>query len=330
MLHVANGDSIAGSLKQSTLPGEKMAFREALTCGPAPSGLSSSEWLRLRANFLGNPYGPSEQDCLQGLTEQQAVLETRDSRQETVLWFAHDLDCQVHLINVLNLLGRIRSDRKDVSLICIGEFPGVIPFVCLGQLEPENLESLFEIRHQVTPDEFDLAAKAWSAYCSSDPTAVKSLTTIDTNALPFLGEALRLHLARFPSLWNGLGLIENWALEQLSAGQQKFGPLFARFIEQHPRYGLGDTHFWDVLKRISDCSHPLIQISGAPAAGTLESIAWGPVSLEITSVGLEVLQGKKDFIELNGIDLWLGGVHLTGQNHWRIDTETDALTHSAA
>jgi hypothetical protein len=330
MLHITNGESIAGSLMNSTVPGEKLAFHEDLTSGPTPAGLSTSEWIRLRADFLTSAYQPVGRDCLQELTSQQAALESHARHQETVLWFAHDFNCQIHLISLLDLLQRFESDQNRLSLICIGEFPGVDSFVCLGELGPQKLESLFDSRHQVKDEEFDLAHRAWTAYCSADPSDVEFLAAAgDTGGLPFLANALRLHLARFPSEKNGLGLIENWALEQLSRGEEKFAALFVRFITQHPLWGLGDAQFWRSLKRMSDCGRPLIRIVGVPDGATLESITWGPVSVEITPAGRRVLDGRSDFIELNGIDQWLGGVHLeSGRNEWRLETETGRIKHN--
>jgi hypothetical protein len=328
MLHITNGDSIAGSLNNSSVPGTKRAFREDLTSGPTPAKLSTSEWLQRRADFL---VSPNEPDCLQGLTEQQTALESAPLNQETVLWFAHDMNCQIHLIYVLNLLARVRSAPRQLSLVSIGEFPGIVPFLCLGQLTPVNLESLFPGRHQVSEGSLELAVRAWSAYCSSDPTDVEALLDSDTTALPFLAASLRLHLARFPSRRNGLGLIENWALSQLSAGPEYFAPLFARFISEHPRFGLGDTQFWDMLKRISDCPEPLIRLVGVQSGGVLQSQDWGKVNIHITQAGRRVLNGDKDFIRLNGVDLWLGGVHLEGRtNEWRLDDETGKLVQLAA
>jgi hypothetical protein len=330
MLHITNGDSVAGSLMNSTVPGGKLAFREDLTSGPTPAGLSTDEWLRLRADFLNREHDPGR-DCLQELTEQKATLESSPRDQETVLWFAHDLNCQIHLIYVLNLLARVRSGPDQLSLVCIGEFPGINPFVCLGQLTPEKLESLFPVRHKITGMELELAARAWSAYCSTDPTQIQDLLDSDTSALPFLGASLRLHLARFPSRRNGLGLIENWALRQLNAGPDRFAPLFVRFIGEHPLYGLGDAQFWQVLKRLSECAEPLIQLEGVTPGARFESIAWGNVNIDITEAGRQVLDRDKDFIRLNGVDLWLGGVHLqTRINEWRLDDQTGKLVQTVA
>lgn len=48
--------------------------------------------------------------------------------------------------------------------------------------------------------------------------------------------------------------------------------------------------------------------------------------LEITDLGKSVLKGEADFVALNGIDLWLGGVHLSGErNLWRWDNRSEKI-----
>jgi hypothetical protein len=49
-------------------------------------------------------------------------------------------------------------------------------------------------------------------------------------------------------------------------------------------------------------------------------------SFEITEFGKEVLAGEEDFVRRNGIDYWLGGVHLVGREaHWRWDEGAQQL-----
>ena len=41
---------------------------------------------------------------------------------------------------------------------------------------------------------------------------------------------------------------------------------------------------------------------------------------------MDVLNGNADFLDMNGIDLWLGGVHLRDkENLWRFDEQTQRL-----
>ena len=47
--------------------------------------------------------------------------------------------------------------------------------------------------------------------------------------------------------------------------------------------------------------------------------------VELTEAGHAVLEGRADHVKLNGIDRWIGGVHLTNENVWRYDTQTKSL-----
>ena len=139
------------------------------------------------------------------------------------------------------------------------------------------------------------------------------------HALPFLKNAFGKHLERFPSVRNGLGRIDNVLLELIAAGRQDFGPLFSAFQEREPIYGFGDAQIFLHLKRLADAKHALLTMSNA-SAQPMESAHFAGTSFQITEQGKQVLRGEADFVRLNGIDLWLGGVHLQGaEAEWRWD-----------
>ena len=48
--------------------------------------------------------------------------------------------------------------------------------------------------------------------------------------------------------------------------------------------------------------------------------------MELTDVGRAVQAGERDFIELNGIDRWLGGVHLVSGQVWRWHEHSGTIT----
>ena len=52
MLHIADGEWVAGTLRQSTVPGEVQIFGDLMYEGPAPAGLSDAEWWDMRSRFL--------------------------------------------------------------------------------------------------------------------------------------------------------------------------------------------------------------------------------------------------------------------------------------
>jgi hypothetical protein len=60
---------------------------------------------------------------------------------------------------------------------------------------------------------------------------------------------------------------------------------------------------------------------GRPAQRTTE--------VRLTDTGARVLAGEADRVALNGIDRWIGGVHLQGHDvPWRWDDAVEALVRS--
>jgi hypothetical protein len=327
MLHVLNGESTAQSLKHSGLTGEHLVWKEALVWGPTPATRDLSEWCRLRAKFLAGANATDTQQCFEDLVQQEEALRTLPIHDEVVFWFEFDLFCQLNLIYVLGkLLGQNLAATR-LSLICIGEFPGIEDFRGLGQLLPDQLVSLFPTRQPVVNGQMELAARAWSAYCSSHPQEIELLLAKDTTPLPFLQQALQLHLRRFPSIRNGLGHVEQMALEFIARGVCRFPQLFKEWSAGEPRYGLGDAQLWDALIRLAECGRPLLRLEGSNGLGFSENYPHlSQLVFALTETGHTVLEGKRDLWEMEPPEAWLGGVRLSPPKpRWRWDEERQTL-----
>src|ERR1044072_5553833 len=327
MPHIHTGDCSADTAGKASLPGEHLAWRESLITGPTPAGVSGDEWLNLRARHLAEGYGADLQACEKDLLKQQEVLQSFAQHDEVVLWFEHDLFCQLHLIYLLNWFATERATAKiRLSLICVGEFPGKENFRGLGELSPAELASLFPGRGEVTDTQLRTAGSAWGAYSSPDPTAIEKLLDTDTSFLPFLDATLRAHLRRFPATTNGLGRVENSALKLVRHGLGSFAEVFAKFGEKEPVYGFGDAQLWQALRGLSSPNQPLLTITGIPDGQDSQALTpeiAQSARLEITRLGESVLDGEADFVTLNGIDLWLGGAYLHGgEGLWRWNEES--------
>jgi len=324
MLHIHNGDSTAGTMREAGFPGQHFAFREALASGPTPQGLSKDQWIEVRATHLAGEAKPDVAEVKRDLAAMDSLLSNTAGHKEVILWFEHDLFCQINLMYLLDRFARQTARPFRLSLICIGEFPGIANFRGLGQLTAEQMAPLFDTRHTVTEEELSLGQQAWAAYCSPDPRDIEGLLNQDTSALPFLRGALRQHLMRFPSVRNGLGHAENKLLSLIAGGIGNCGSLCPAFFDAEPAYGLGDTQIRSDLQRMAECAQPLIRLDGVDDSA--RPAAWLRAQCSITETGQRVLAGQADFIELNGIDLWLGGVHLTNDHLWRWDELKQALS----
>jgi len=325
MLHIHNGDSTAGTARQANIPGEHIAWREALVCGPTPAGLSEPEFINARARHLADSYGAPVEKCRAELWAMHDALASFSEHDEVVLWFEHDLFCQVHLIYLLHWFAGRDLGRTRLTLICIDEFPGVQIFHGLGQLNEEQLLSLFPGRREIRTEQLELSAKAWAAYCAPDAVALIALINSDMSAMPFLKEALSKHLQRFPSTHNGLGRVENAALKLIPAGYGEFRSLFPAFVRRESAYGYGDAQLYVAMRRLTMTPNPLLtQKNGRSAA--MDPVQILLSSFEITDHGKAVLTGAEDFVITNGIDKWLGGIHLRGkESAWRWDDESQQL-----
>ena len=322
MLNIHNGDATAGTARLAAIPGAHTAFREALVAGPTPANLEPTEWRKLRAAHLSSAYGGSWEEAQRDLERLEAALSSFHLHDEVVLWFEHDLFCQINLLYLLDWFAARDLRKTKLSLIFIGEFPGLPDFRGLGELNPTQLASLFDSLLEISEAQMKLATKAWKAYCSPDPTALEELLSNDTSAMPFLQPALLSHLARFPSVRNGLGRVEECSLNLVNEGCKKFADLFRRFIDEDRVYGFGDSQVYLTLQQLSNVRAPLVRNGGERLGkGGLDPEKVQGAAYEITDRGRAVLKGEADFVELNGIDVWLGGVHLTNDQLWRWDSD---------
>ena len=80
--------------------------------------------------------------CEAALRAQEAALSAFADHEEVVLWFEHDLFCQVQLIYLLDWFAERKLGRTKLGLVCIGEFPGIEYFHGLGQLNEAQLAGI--------------------------------------------------------------------------------------------------------------------------------------------------------------------------------------------
>jgi hypothetical protein len=117
-------------------------------------------------------------------------------------------------------------------------------------------------------------------------------------------------------------------LELIHNGASRFADLFSRFCESEAGYGFGDAQLWNAMQRLMKVVQPLLLGSnGVPTTG--QRFSWDAIAryaFSLTDTGKAVLNGSADAVSLNGIDEWLGGVHLQGHsNIWRWDEANNQL-----
>jgi hypothetical protein len=294
MLHITNGSSV--SLGETGIGGEVLVWRDSLPDGPVPHGLDLDALTQVRAGFLARFFDIDRGEVLEDMTERNVTLRAWRDHEEVVLWFEHDLFDQLQLIQLLDYFASENDAAGRVSLVQADTYLGCLP--------AEKLAELFPSRQPVSAEQLQFGADAWAAFREPAPSKVAGFAA--RSELPYVAPAFRRLLQEFPSRRNGLGRTQQQMLEAVEAG----GPttLRAAFLDSQKREEalfLGDSSFFAYARELASCAHPLLAIHERQAS--------------ITDAGRDVLNGHADHVELNGIDRWIGGVHLTRDHVWRRD-----------
>jgi hypothetical protein len=320
--HVLNGESTAEVFKRTDIPGKYISWREDLSAGRATdNGARNREsWIQLRAEALANAYQLDPRECHDELTGQDDMLETSLASDEIVLWFEYDMFCQVNLVYLLDWYERHADQLPRLTV------PSIVPLLerGLGTLNASELQDLYANRTPVSEELRRLGQQIWRAYSNSDPSGLVDLMNIDVDELAHLGRSLRCHLSRFPSVENGLNRVENFGLGIISSGKVSFGELFREFWKSEGAYGFGDSQFFNEVKRLAECHTPLISAK-LPDGNESGDTAFIKTVFDITEAGRDVLEHRADQVDLNGIDFYLGGAHLTTDSCWRWDSNDQTL-----
>jgi len=316
-LHVTNGDIVVDLLRRAGLADAALAWVDVLHEGPVPAGLDDAGLRRVRAEFLAGADAPAAPARLEA--RDRALAANRDG--EYLLWFEADLYDQLQIAQILATLGDLGVAPGRVTLVCIGEYPGIAHFGGLGELEPAQLGGLLGAATAMTADALDLGAAAWAALRAPDPAGLGRIAASRSRELRFLGEAFDRLAREYPSTRDGLSLTERRTLAATPAEGATAGAVFDRLGDREARPYLADLFFFQIVARLARARVPLLELD--PAGGEVGA----GTRLRPTAAGDRVLAGEADHVALNGIDRWVGGVHLDGpEAPWRWDEGTESIT----
>jgi hypothetical protein len=317
-LHISNGEA-------TDVPGTGLAqrviyWRDILHEGPAPD-VAPAELRRIRAGYLAGSQGVGHAEVMRQFTERDQALDT--ARQgEYVLWFEADLYDQLQIAEILARLAGLGVPAGRITLICIGEHPGIARFGGLGELTAGQLRELPHTSAcaRLTPAALELATRAWAAFRAPTPETLGVIAATRLGELRFLGEAFDRLSREYPATRDGLSLTERRVLAAIADGAPDAGTAFARAQARETRRYLGDTTCFARIGELAGGSDPLVSLDspGRPVRRA--------TGVHLTGTGTRVLAGQADNIALNGIDRWIGGVHLHGYDvPWRWDDGTEAI-----
>ncbi len=276
---------------------------------------------RIRAEFLTWAGADDRGEADAMFLDRDRTLEANRGGQY-VLWFEADLYDQLQIIQILARLAELSVAAERITLICIGEYPGIAHFGGLGQLAAAQLRELpaTNASARLTAPALEHATRAWAAFRAPTPEGLGAIAAAHRVELRFLGEAFDRLSREYPSTRDGLSLTQRRVLAAIADGTADAATAFMRAASREARPYLGDTWCFAMMHRMAHATTPLIT-TGMPPDLPIDRAT----TLTLTDVGRRVLSGTADHVDLNGIDRWIGGVHLHGRRsqwHWDEGTET--------
>jgi len=300
-----NGDHAANALAAYFPDADILIWRDVLVEGPVPGGISDEALADIRARHIEDAFGMH--DVRADFTRRDQAFSRIKPSDRVELWFETDLHDQLQLIQVLSRFLALPD----------------IPELWLTLAAPPLIQHIDEMERRlakVTKVQLAEGAELWTAFRSPDPGPAIEAAGAD-GALPEARTALYRLLEEYPASHDGLGRIERNALLAIRDGAIAPTLAFRHYQQTEALPFLGDLGFFHRLDALAFAAHPLIK--GIPEGGiaqatrTKQTLEYAHAQIELTETAHRILEGKADFVKLNGINRWIGGVHLTGQNIWR-------------
>lgn len=249
-LHITNGDSFTQKLEALELKGEIITWREMLCEGKTETNVGSESFWKTRFDFLHKNYKVSKSWFVEKTLKEYRSLCNHKQQDQIILWFEYDLFCQINMLAVLSWLKTYRRDA-EISLVCSGDEDETDKLYGLNELSDEQLLHLYENRKVLSRSDIEYADYVWQLYCSDNPIRLENLTDFNNYQFDYLGDAVRAHLKRFPSIKNGLNAIENKVLEVAAEKKPRSKKAFLKnVLQDQGLYGFGDTQYDRVITNL--------------------------------------------------------------------------------
>jgi len=305
ILHIVNGTTVINIMKQAKLSGDFVAWDDFLHEGPVPKAFSLQQLSKIRAYFMDKQgYGQLD-EISKKFKERNHILEGYQKYDKVILWFEQDLYDQLQFLQVLSWFKKHLDQNVTLSLISTDKYFGEYSF--------QELQELLLYEKMIQKKELELAQKAWSAFREPTPLAWFKLLAEPTSALPFLKSSVKRLLEEYPNTKNGLSRTAHQALLSVSQGKTEPKEIFIHAQKYEDKPFMADVIFWKILDDFIE--YGLITSDIATKA------------LTITPLGKDVLDGKKNWIDIKDIDYWIGGVKLSNNNLWCWDIKKRVITN---
>jgi len=307
-LIITNGNGSVDAIKNAEIEADFLPWDDFLHDGPVILKPEIEETSRIRAEFITRLGFSKPEEIQKKFLERDKKLKKIDNYKDVILWFEHDLYDQLQLIQILDWINNNKPEN-NFYLICEDQY--------IGESSSQLLSKNYSVKEPLQKKAIKLGSKIWKAFCSKNPKELEKIMELNTNWLPFIKFAVKRLLQEFPDEYKGLSRSELQILEIVEEKGKTPVEIFKSFlVMENPKYH-GDWIVFSYIHQLCNADYPLLKYSNGtknfPPGNEkkyLEEI------IELTPKGKEVLHGRKNNLSVNGIDKWIGGVHLNRNNVW--------------
>ena len=308
-LNITNGDCAVNALKEAGVVGDFLPWRDVLHLGPLLPGELMGRFEQSRVLFLSQYFGLTSKEVSEKFKSRQLYLNNLSQYQTIRLWFEHDLYDQLQLIQVLAFLST-SCELQKVRWIVTNQY--------LGTAHTKDIQELFRFDLAVPEACWCQAPELWHTLVNESPQLWGEFNFSLLEDWPFITETFDRLKNEFPDKYTGLSLTQTLLLKTLTSASMPGMAMFEAYGKQEWAVFLGDAVFEKELAALLHAKCPLLFIE-------TDYGDWGDDVWALTPVGIDVLIGKKNHVKLNGIDKWIGGVHLNENRCWWFNKEKNQL-----
>jgi hypothetical protein len=314
--------------------GQCIFWQDDLSVGPVPLTQTLDELTKLRQDFWSSRRSltaawNTDKEFLRnsGLTHPSAFsLLQRDQQlhhamkgsDEVVIWCGPNqreilmLCAVVHFFNSFTL-------GPPVTLV---QCPNWGPL----SYDAEELARFFATRSNIPPDLTRVCLELWDRFTNSNPVILNEfMERLAPKSLP-LQRVVHWVLQEYPSFQNGLSRIQEKLLHN-TGEENSIIRIVGKTIGESDDC-VSDIQLYELIREFLYARVPLLQIAQKTRIGIAQMslTEWHDLRIRLTPFARELLMSKSDYIAVNGIDRWIGGVHLEGQTvRWRFDSVSGRL-----
>jgi hypothetical protein len=311
-MNILHGDSASGTFSQAfgVEQDDVLVFHDVLSCGPLMKYAGIDSWRSFREFFWNDlDHNTDLEDFTYHTLKRDFYFHFEDflSAQYHKLWIGTGLSDQLLLAFIVNLFDFHGLDFQKLS-ICQFQRASEKNFEVqgLGLLNPEQIKR-YPLPYKLTEQQIGQAKQAWDAVTENSPEMYLSYLKTKESVVPLLKRAMASLFYRYPKASNGLSYWD----ETLLKYTEKFGPRTAMILgytmtDCFSELDLvGDFYLFGRLKRLScpNLNKPLTKMNSL-------NLPLRKTETTILPDGINALSEDLNAIIENGIDDWVGGVHL--------------------